>query len=154
VGALIPAQNKDVEATLPSTKSVDLDTTSVLFFDGVCNLCNKTVDFLIRRDKKNVLRFSPLQGTTAKELLPKEMVEALPSVALVDKTGTYQRSAAILRVVAKLGGLWPLVLVFLVVPAPIRDVIYNWIGKNRYKWFGQKDSCRLPTPAERAKFLN
>jgi predicted DCC family thiol-disulfide oxidoreductase YuxK len=148
------AQNRDVEATLPAQKSVDLDTASVLFFDGVCNLCNKTVDFLIRRDKKNVLRFSPLQGTTARELLPKEMVEALPSVALVDKNGTYQRSTAILRVAAKLGGLWPVVLVFLVIPAPIRDAIYNWIGKNRYKWFGQKDSCRLPTLEERAKFLN
>ena len=147
-------QNRDVEATLPAQKAVDLETTSVLFFDGVCNLCNRTVDFLIRRDKKHVLRYAPLQGSSAREMLDPAMIEALPSVVFVDKNGVYQRSTAVLRAVAKLGGLWPVLLVFLIVPRPIRDAVYNWIGKNRYKWFGKRDSCRLPTPEERAMFLN
>lgn len=147
-------QNRDVEATLPAKEAVDLDTTSVLFFDGVCNLCNRTVDFLIRRDKRHVLRFAPLQGLAAQEMVKPEMIEALPSVVFVDKTGAYQRSTAVLRAVAKLGGLWPVVLAFLIVPRPLRDGIYNWIAKNRYKWFGKRDSCRLPTPEERAMFLS
>ena len=148
------SQNKDVEATLPATKAVDLDTTSVLFFDGVCNLCNRTVDFLIRRDKKRVLRYAPLQGHTAQEMLDASMIEALPSVVFMDKNGVYQRSTAVLRAVSKLGGLWPVLMVFMIVPRPVRDAVYNWIGKNRYKWFGKRDSCRLPTPDERAMFLS
>ena len=148
------SQNQDVEASLPSKAAVDLDATSVLFFDGVCNLCNRTVDFLIRRDKKHALRFAPLQGTSAQELLDSSKFEALPSVVLLDKSGVYQRSSAVLRAVAKLGGLWPLMKVFLIVPRPIRDAVYNWIAKNRYKWFGKRDSCRLPTTEERAMFLD
>lgn len=148
------AQDEAVEGMLPSKAAVDLDTTSVLFFDGVCNLCNRTVDFLIRRDKKHVLRYAPLQGTSAHEMLDASMIEALPSVVFMDKNGVYQRSTAVLRAVAKLGGLWPALMILLVIPRPIRDAVYNWIGKNRYTWFGKRDSCRLPTPAERAMFLN
>lgn len=143
-----------MEAALPAKDAIDLDTTSVLFFDGVCNLCNRTVDFLIRRDKKRVLRYAPLQGEAAQQMLKPEMIEALPSVVFVDKTGAYQRSAAVLRAVAKLGGLWPAVKVLLIIPRPLRDGVYNWIAKNRYKWFGKRDSCRLPTPEERSTFLN
>lgn len=148
------SQNSGVEATLPASKAVDLDTASVLYFDGVCNLCNRTVDFLIRRDKKRVLRYAPLQGSSAREMLDAAMIDALPSVVFQDKNGVYQRSTAVLKAVAKLGGLWPVVSVFFIVPRPIRDAVYNWIGKNRYKWFGKKDSCRLPTPEERAMFLD
>ncbi|MEA2553113.1 MAG: hypothetical protein QOJ65_1289 [Fimbriimonadaceae bacterium] len=148
------SQNRVVEAPLPAKNLVDLDTTSVIFFDGVCNLCNGIVDFLIRRDKRRVLRYAPLQGTAAKELLPLEYVNDLPGVAFLDKDGVYQRSTAVLRAAAKLGGAWPVVKIFLLVPRPIREAIYNWIARNRYKWFGKRDSCRLPTPEERAMFLD
>lgn len=124
-----------------------------MFFDGVCNLCNGTVDFFIRRDKKRALRYAPLQGEAAKQLLPPDMLEDLPSMVLIDKSGRFQRSTAVLKAASKLGGLWPAVQVFLIVPRPIRDAVYNWIAKNRYRWFGKKDSCRLPTPEERAMFL-
>lgn len=142
-----------MEATLPAKDAVDLDTTSVLFFDGVCNLCNRTVDFLIRRDKKHVLRFAPLQGSSAQRMLKADLIEALPSVVFLDKDGVYQRSTAVLRAVAKLGGLWPAAKVLLIIPRPVRDAVYNWIARNRYKWFGKRDTCRLPTPQERAMFL-
>lgn len=147
------AENKDVDAALPSKQVVDLDKASVIFFDGVCNLCNWIVDFLIRRDKKRVLRYAPLQGTSAKQLLKPELFEALPSVVFLDKNGAYQRSAAVIRAASKLGGLWSLFIVFLIIPRPVRDAIYNWIGRNRYRWFGKRDSCRLPTPEERTMFL-
>ena len=147
-------QNKNVEAQLPAQQAVDLDTTSVVFFDGVCNLCNRIVDFLIRRDKKRVLRYAPLQGAAARELLDPAMVADLPSVAFKDKSGAYQRSTAVLRAAAKLGGIWSLSLGLLIIPRPIRDWVYNWIARNRYKWFGKRDSCRLPTPEERAMFLD
>jgi predicted DCC family thiol-disulfide oxidoreductase YuxK len=139
---------------LPAQQAVDLDTTSVIFFDGVCNLCNRTVDFLIRRDKKRILRYAPLQGDAAREMLAPDFFEALPSVVFLDRTGVYQRSTAVLRAAAKLGGVWSLAKWLLIIPRPIRDSVYNWIGKNRYKWFGKKDSCRLPTPEERSMFLS
>jgi predicted DCC family thiol-disulfide oxidoreductase YuxK len=147
-------QNNGVEATLPTKESIDLDTASVIFFDGVCNLCNWIVDFLIRRDKKHVLRYAPLQSQAAKDLLDRKYVEALPSVVFLDNKGTYQRSEAVLRAAAKLGGIWKASKWFLIIPRPLRDAVYNWIGSNRYKWFGKRDSCRLPTPQERAMFLD
>ena len=126
----------------------------VIFFDGVCNLCNRTVDFLIRRDKNRVLRYAPLQGKAAKDLLDPAMIQALPSVVFMDKNGAHQRSSAVIRAAAKLGGMWPLMKALLIIPRPIRDAIYSWIGRNRYRWFGKRDSCRLPTPQERAMFLD
>lgn len=134
-------------------ESLDLENTSVLFFDGVCNLCNRTVDFLVRRDKKRLLRYAPLQGPSAASLLHESMIEALPSVVLLENGKAYQRSTAVLRAVSKLGGLWPLAKALLVIPAPIRDVVYDFIGRNRYRWFGKRDSCRLPTQEERELFL-
>lgn len=148
------SQKKAPGAPLPSTTAVDLDATSVLFFDGVCNLCNRTVDFLIRHDKKRVLRYAPLQGTSARELLDANAIQSLPSVVLLDKSGTYQRSTAVLRAVAKLGGPWRLARLLLIIPVTVRDTIYDWIAKNRYKWFGKRESCRLPSPEERAMFLS
>jgi predicted DCC family thiol-disulfide oxidoreductase YuxK len=148
------SQNTNVRDSIPAQTPVDLDTTSVVFFDGVCNLCNRIVDFLIRRDKKHVLRYAQLQGTSAAALLDAKMVSDLPSVAFLDKTGAYQRSNAVLRAAAKLGGIWSLAKWLLIIPRPIRDAVYDWIARNRYKWFGKRDSCRLPTPEERSMFLD
>lgn len=148
------SQDAAVKASIAEEQAVNLDTTSVVFFDGVCNLCNRIVDFLIRRDKKHVLRYAQLQGTAAAALLDPKMVSDLPSVAFLDKTGAYQRSNAVLRAAAKLGGIWSVAKWLLIIPRPIRDGVYNWIARNRYKWFGKRDSCRLPTPDERAMFLD
>jgi predicted DCC family thiol-disulfide oxidoreductase YuxK len=125
----------------------------ILFFDGVCNLCNGFVDFLITRD--NSLLFAPLQGLTASHKLSPLLTQTLPSVVLIDEQGrVYLRSAAALRVLTGLGGLWLVLKIFLLLPGFLRDIIYNFIAANRYSWFGKKDSCRLPSLAERDRFLD
>ena len=125
----------------------------ILFFDGECNLCNGTVDFLIRRDHGRHLHFASLQGDTAKKLLPQNVREGLDTVVLWRDGVLFRRSSAVLRAVATMGGLWLLTKVFLLVPAFIRDWFYDCVAKNRFKWFGRRDSCRLPLPEERAFFL-
>jgi predicted DCC family thiol-disulfide oxidoreductase YuxK len=124
----------------------------VLFFDGVCNLCNSSIDFVVRRDKKRRYRFAPLQGTTAAHAIPGQVL-SFDSFVLAENGQIYLRSTAALKVVAGLGGIWSFAKVLLWIPAPLRDVVYKVIAKNRYRWFGQKDTCRLPTPEERALFL-
>ncbi len=124
----------------------------IIFFDGVCGLCNKSVDFLIVRDKKQIFLFAPLQGETAKQKLPP--VADMESVVLLDEKGMHDKSTAALKILIRLGGIWKLSVIFFAVPKFIRDPIYNVIAKNRYKIFGKKESCRLPTPEERVRFLD
>jgi predicted DCC family thiol-disulfide oxidoreductase YuxK len=126
----------------------------VLFFDGVCNLCNSSIDFVVRRDKKRRYRFAPLQGSTAAHAIP-GLVETgdFDSFVLAEGGKIYTRSTAVLRVMAGLGGIWSAAKVLLFIPAPLRDAVYRLIAKNRYRWFGRKDTCRLPTPEEKALFL-
>ena len=127
----------------------------MLFFDGVCNLCNWSVDFVIKRDKKKLFRFASLQGETAHRLVPNYAEEAgLSTVVLINGDGQFIRSAAVGRVLKGLGGFWKLVGGFILLwPRPIRDWFYKLVVKNRYKWAGKKETCRLPTPEERAQFL-
>jgi predicted DCC family thiol-disulfide oxidoreductase YuxK len=127
---------------------------SVIFFDGVCGLCNRFVDFVIRRDSQSMFHFAPLQGETARKRLTEADVRDLKTVALVDASGTYRKSAAVLRVLAGLGGFWRILSALLwAIPRPIRDLGYSWIAANRYAIFGKKEACRLPTTAERERFL-
>ena len=120
-------------------------------FDGVCNLCNGTVDFMLKRDKRAKFRFASLQGESAARLVPDAM--ELDSVALWQDGRLYRKSTAGLRMYAGLGGIWRLALAFLLVPRPIRDAVYDFIARNRYRWFGKREACRLPTEAERGRFL-
>ena len=131
-------------------------TTTILFFDGHCNLCNNSVDFVITRDKKRVFRFAPLQGETAKDVLGDVNIdlENPDSFVLSKDNEVYFRSTAALMVARQLGFPWSLMSVFLVVPPFIRDAVYNLIARNRYKWFGRKETCRLPSPEERSLFLD
>jgi predicted DCC family thiol-disulfide oxidoreductase YuxK len=126
-----------------------IETKSVILFDGVCNLCNASIDFIIKRDIK------ALQEETGKKLLSRFEVnpEYLDSLVLIEKEQIYFRSTAALKIARKLSGVWPLFYGLIILPTGIRDGIYNWIGRNRYRWFGKKKTCRLPTPEERAKFL-
>lgn len=126
---------------------------TILFFDGVCGLCNRSVDFLIRRDKHNRLLFAPLQGQTAKEMLPEKAITDLNSMALLDNGHLYYKSTAVLRSVKRMGGLWSIFSAFLLIPAFLRDPIYNLVAQFRYRVFGKKESCRIPTPDERNKIL-
>ena len=121
----------------------------VLFFDGICHLCNGFVDFAISQDRQRRIRFAPLQGTTAPQYLIPSDLEALETVIYFRSGKTYHRSLAIIMLLKDLGGLWSLSSVLLVIPGFLRDSIYRWVAKNRYLWFGQRDFCRLPEAHER-----
>ena len=124
----------------------------IVFFDGVCNLCNFSVDFLIRHDKHHKLYFSPLQGTTAAVLM--SIGPTTPDSFIYLRNGkTLMESTAAIRVMADLGVWWKWVLIFLLIPPFLRNPLYRWTAKNRYRWFGQKSSCRIPSEQEREKFL-
>ena len=127
-------------------------TSDIIFFDGVCNLCNAFVDFVIRRNSN--IKFSSLQGTAATISLPVEMVQNLPSVVLLSHGEIFTESTAALKVLAQLGGIWPLISLLLFTPKFLRDPVYRFIGRNRYTWFGKRETCRLPSADERARFLD
>lgn len=129
----------------------------IMLFDGVCNLCNGTVHFVIDRDPNGVIRFAALQSEAGKRVLSERGV-ALPegdpdSVLLVEGDRVYERSDAALRIARKLKGLWPALFAFVIVPRFLRDLVYKFIARNRYRWFGKTDECRVPTPELRARFL-
>lgn len=132
-----------------------MNDKAILFFDGVCNLCNGFVQFVITRDKKGYFSFAALQSEIGQEYMQKAgmSVEELNTVILYEEGKFYTHSDVALRVVRNLTGLWPLFGVFWVVPKPIRDFIYNWIARNRYKWFGKKEACMLPRPEWKSRFL-
>lgn len=128
---------------------------SIVLFDGVCNFCNYWVNFAIRRDKGKKLRFTPLQGETAKQLLPQFDLHttSLSSVIFIDDEKIYTQSSAALRIAKYLDGGWKLFYGLIIIPKFIRDFFYNIIARNRYKWFGKKDTCMIPTPEIKERFL-
>lgn len=127
---------------------------SVIFFDGVCNLCNGAVQFVIERDPKNRFKFAALQSDYAvKELSTANLkVKHGDSFVLLENGKVYEQSTAALRVAKKLNSLWPLLYIFIVVPPFIRNAVYKFIARNRYKWFGKQESCWVPTPELKNKF--
>ena len=128
----------------------------VLLFDGICNLCNGAVNFVIKRDKKAILKFAPLQSEVAKKLLEDFNLShnEMKSFILIENNESYIKSTAALKVCRYLKNPWPLMYGFIIVPKFIRDGIYNWIAHNRYRWFGKKETCMIPTPELRERFLN
>ena len=125
-----------------------------VIFDGVCNLCNGAVDFLLRHDRTGELRFGSFQEEAARSLLLQHGITEEPeSIYLIEGGKAYSESDAVLRVSSHLK--WPLNWgrAFIVTPRFIRDPIYRWIARNRYKWFGKRETCRLPTPEEKARFI-
>ncbi|SDZ55724.1 Predicted thiol-disulfide oxidoreductase YuxK, DCC family [Rhodonellum ikkaensis] len=125
-------------------------------FDGVCNLCNNSVDFVIQRDKKNRFKFGALQDVATKTLLKDYSIDSeyLDSLVLISGDQVYYKSSAALQIAKNLGGFWTFLYGLSVIPKFIRDPIYDWIAVNRYKWFGKKETCRLPSPEEKEKFLS
>ena len=139
-----------------STRSADGETPpSILFFDGVCGMCNSTVDFVSVRDPKGLVHFAPIQGETAKHELSEKEIEHLGTVAFKNPAGRFTRqSSAIVRILWTIGGWWKLVGTLLwLIPKPLRDLAYVLIAKNRYRLFGKRDFCRLPSPEEQARIL-
>lgn len=126
----------------------------IILFDGVCNLCNKSVEFIIKRDPTGTFKFASLQGEFGQNLLKTHGLSAdINSIVLIENKSIYVKSTAALRVCTHLKGLWKMLSVFLVVPPFIRDRLYEWIANNRYKWFGKKDHCLLPLPEWKGRFL-
>lgn len=125
----------------------------IVFFDGVCNLCNSSVRILIRNDKKARLKFAPLQSEDARELLKPFGNIHSDSVLYLKNGILYDKSSAALQISRKLDGLWPLLIVFIIIPPFIRDAIYKQIAKNRYRWFGKKDQCMIPEEGIQDRFI-
>lgn len=128
---------------------------NLILFDGVCNLCNGAVNFVIDHDTKNIFRFASLQSEVGQQILVTNNLNAsdFNSFILVKNNKILQKSTAALTVAVELGGWWKLLGVFFIFPAIFRDIFYNFIAKNRYRWFGKAESCRMPTPELRSKFL-
>ncbi len=130
----------------------------ILLFDGVCHFCDGAVQFLIRNDKKGVIKFAPLQSTTGQKLLRNHQLSTIDFDSLVfisNDRRLYTKSTAVLKIGYHLGGKWKLLFTILAcIPRPFRDIIYRIVAKYRYKWFGQKEQCIIPSPEIRKRFLN
>lgn len=127
----------------------------IVLFDGVCNFCHSSVNNIIRFDKKKYFRFAPIQSEVGQYLMSKHGLDPVnfDSVILVDDNRSYIYSSAILNIARKMKGIYQLAYIFILVPPFIRNGIYKWIAKNRYKWFGKKDACMVPTPDIRSRFV-
>lgn len=128
----------------------------IVLFDGVCNLCSGSVQFILKRDKKNQFLFGSLQGNYGQEMLRKYQLPAneFNSFMLIEGEKLYTKSSGALRMLKHLGGGWSLLYAFIVVPKFIRDAVYNLVARNRYKWFGKKNECWLPRPEWKTRFLD
>ena len=131
------------------------DEAPIVLFDGVCNLCNGTVNFILDHDPAGRFRFAALQSEAGRALLVRHglAADALESLVLVEGERAWVRSDAALRIAAGLGAPWRWLAVLRVVPRGIRDRLYDAVARNRYRWFGRRDECRVPTPDLRARFL-
>jgi len=129
---------------------------ALILFDGVCNFCNSSVQFVIKHDAAGYFKYAPLQGKNGQRILAENNmpISDFDTFILSEQGRIYQKSTAALRVARKLNGLWPLLYVFIIVPPFIRNFFYGLIAKNRYKLFGKKDACMIPSPEIRSRFLD
>jgi predicted DCC family thiol-disulfide oxidoreductase YuxK len=127
----------------------------IVLFDGVCNLCNGAVDFILKRDPAGQFAFASLQSEAGQEVLSayKLSTRDFNTVILVQEGKVYKKSRAALQIAGKLKGGWKLLQVFKIVPSFMGDAVYNFIARNRYRFFGKRETCRLPTPQIRSRFL-
>ncbi len=129
----------------------------VILFDGVCNLCNTSVNKVIKYDQKNLYLFCALQSVTGKKLTSKIGIETVKvdSIILYEPGVSYDiKSTAVLKIMSSFGGVWSLTKIFFILPESFRNFLYDFVARNRYKWYGKKESCRVPTPELKAKFLD
>lgn len=127
----------------------------IIFFDGICNLCNSSVKFIIKHDKKQFFRFASLQWDVSRELLKEDYPDhnEYDSVIYLTNHRIYHRSEAALQIARKLRFPVNLMYAFIIIPSFLRDPVYNFISRNRYKWFGKKDQCMIPSPSLKSRFL-
>ena len=128
----------------------------IILFDGVCNLCNKAIQFVIKQDPKEIFVFASLQSDIGQQILKQYNLplQQLSSFVLLQNDKIYTKSTAAIKVAQQLNGLWKCFYIFNLVPAFIRDGVYNFIAKNRYKWFGKQDNCMIPSPQLKQRFLS
>ena len=128
----------------------------IILFDGVCNLCNSSVQYVIRHDKNERFRFASLQSNAGQAILQQYNLpqQEFNSFILIEDNKAYSKSTAALKVARKLNGPVKLLFGFIIIPKFLRDWVYEFISANRYKWFGKKDSCMIPTPSLKQRFLN
>ena len=132
-----------------------MNENAIILFDGVCNFCNGAINFVLKQDKKGVFRFAPLQSEAGQRLLKQYNLSTaeFDSFVLIDNGKIYKKSSASLRVMNKLPWYWKEAQLLRIIPTAFRDAIYDFIAKNRYKWFGKKEQCMIPTPEMRNRFL-
>ena len=132
-----------------------MKTRKIILFDGICNLCNQSVQFVIEHDSKNQFRFASLQSDFGQDFLKKNKLEAIQfdSIVFIEDDQFYTKSSAALKIAKYLDGLTSWLTIFMIVPKPLRDIVYSFIAKNRYRWFGKNESCWLPTKELKAKFI-
>ncbi|MFC0091627.1 thiol-disulfide oxidoreductase DCC family protein [Allobacillus sp. GCM10007491] len=126
---------------------------SIILFDGVCNLCNDAVRFLIKRDSKDQFRFASLQSDLGRKVMNQLKTNGVSSIILIESGKIYTKSTAALRIARHLPSPWKYFHPLIILPHTLRDPVYNYIARNRYQWFGTQDSCMVPTPDNRRKFL-
>ncbi|WP_274307575.1 thiol-disulfide oxidoreductase DCC family protein [Solibacillus daqui] len=126
----------------------------IILFDGECSFCDASVQFILTRDTKAVFQFAALQSEIGQALLKKFQVPVdIDSLVLLEGECYYLKSTAALRIARQLAGLWKLMFGVILVPRPLRDAVYSYFAKNRYRWFGKKEACMLPTVEQRSRFL-
>jgi len=132
-----------------------MEKVPIVLFDGVCNFCNYWVNFMIKHDKKGLLRFASLQGEYGQKMQSKFNLDKtkLDSVILVSNNKVYFYSDAVIGIGQQLGGIFKLAVILKIIPRSIRDYLYKFVAKNRYRWFGQRDSCMMPSQEVKNKFL-
>lgn len=132
-----------------------MNNSSIILFDGECHFCSEVVQFTIRRDPREHFTFAPLQSDTGQKLLRYAGLPSdnLDTFVLIENGKAYIQSTAALRVVRRLHKLWPILYAFIVVPKPIRNSIYRWVARNRYRWFGRSSTCMMPSPEITHRFL-
>jgi len=127
----------------------------ILLFDGVCKFCHASIQFVIKRDHRHRFRFCPLQSKRGQRLAKQYGIEnsGLTSMILIQNNRTYRKSTAALQIARQLSMPWPLLYLFIIVPPILRDLVYDFIGRHRYRWFGKFDECRIPDNETRERFL-
>ena len=126
----------------------------IIYFDGLCNLCDGFVRFLLRHDRRGRFRFAPLQGETARARLGERFTGGEPETLVLEEPRRFRtRSDAALAILTGLGGYWRMAGVFRVIPRPLRDALYNYVARKRFAWYGRREACRIPTPGEQDRLL-
>lgn len=133
----------------------NLQSHNIILFDGICNLCNSSINFIIKRDKNDLFKFATLQEEQGISLLKRYGIDTIDtdSIILIEDGKAFIKSSAALRIAKKLQYAWPLLYGFIIIPTFIRNWVYDYVAKNRYKWYGKKDRCMIPTPELKSKFL-